>query len=282
MIETLLALRRRWGLLATIALVNLGLSSLAITPWSQAVRSGGLSAFPDPDAALFAQGGLIFVEWLRLERAALLGALQASLRLAGVAALVGLLPAALLTVGLADADSARLSAARHGRRALAVVPAFSVLFGATLACQAVFVLLSALFWELCMGASQPGAYPWLTLGFGLLILLSLGLPSLVQDLTRAVIVERGNRVLGVLGALSAAFRLFANAPFRVLAAYSIPAVLGWLVAAASLSLTARLARLQPSELADWANFALHQACILLLVALRAYWLHRALQLARSS
>ena len=279
MIETLLALRRRWGLLATIALVNLGLSSLALTPWSQAVRSGGLSAFPDPDAALFAQGGLIFVEWLRLERAALLGALQASHRLAGVAALVGLLPAALLTVGLADADSARLSAARHGRRALAVVPAFSVLFGATLACQAVFVLLSALFWELCMGASQPGAYPWLTLGFGLLILLSLGLPSLVQDLTRAVIVERGSRVLG---ALSAAFRLFANAPFRVLAAYSIPALLGWLVAAASLSLTARLARLQPSELADWANFALHQACILLLVALRAYWLHRALQLVRSS
>lgn len=274
MIESLLALRRRWGLVVAIALLNLCLSSIAIQPWSQAVRGGSLRAFPDPDAALFAQGGILFVEWLRIDGAALLAALRASLWLSGVAALASLIPAALLMVGLADTD--RLSMARHGRHAIAVVPAFAVLFGATLLCQALLVLLCVLLWGLCMGAVEPGAYPWLTLGLALLTLLSWTLPSVLQDLTRAVIVARGTRLLG---ALSGAFRLLATAPARILAAYFGPAALGWIVAAASLSLTALLARQEPPELADFANFALHQACILLLVALRAYWLQRALRLA---
>lgn len=274
MIESLLVLRRRWGLLVFTALVNLCVSSIASAPWSEAVRSGGLTAFPDPDAALFAEGGMLFVEWLRMDGTALLSALQASLWLGGIAALASLLPAALLIVGLADTE--RFSMGLQGRRALAVVPAFSLLFGGTLLCQALLVLLSTLLWGLCMGAAEPGAYPWLTLGFGVFALSSWALPSLFQDLTRAVLVVRGTRVLG---ALSGAFRLLAAKPARVLAAYVVPAALGWLVAAASLGLTAKLARQKPPELADWSAFAMHQACIFLLVALRAYWLHRALHLA---
>lgn len=276
MTESLLLLGRRWRLLVVTAVANLVVSSIAAAPWSEAVRSGGLSAFPDPEAALFAEGGMIFVEWLRLDGPHLLGALRASLWLAGVAALASLFPAALLIVGLADAEP--LSVARHGRRALALVPAFFLLFGSTLLCQALLVLLSVLLWGLCMGAAEPDAYPWLTLGLGLCTLLSWALPSMLQDLTRAVLVARGTRVVG---ALTAAVRLLGTQPARVLTAYLVPAALGWLVAIASLALTAKLARQTPPELADWSNFGVHQACILLLVTLKAYWLHRALHLTRS-
>ncbi|HEY6728885.1 MAG TPA: hypothetical protein VI197_32965 [Polyangiaceae bacterium] len=274
MIESLLVLRRRWGLVVAVALANLCASSVAIAPWSEAVRGGGLSAFPDPDAALFAEGGMLFVEWLRVDGVALLAALKASLWLGAVAALACLLPAALLLVGLADRE--RLSATRHGRRVFALLPALSVLFGATLLCQALLVLLSVLLWGLCLSAADPGAYPWLTLALGLLVLLSWGLPSLFQDLTRAVIVGRDTPLLA---ALSGAFRLLVTEPVQILTAYLVPAALGWLVAAACLGLTALLARQKPPELADWSNFGLHQACMLLLVALRAYWLTRALHLA---
>src|SRR5690606_866331 len=65
--ENLLRLCRRWRLLVIATLANLLVSSIAAVPWSEAVRGGSLSAFPDPDAALFAEGGMLFVEWLRID-----------------------------------------------------------------------------------------------------------------------------------------------------------------------------------------------------------------------
>ncbi|HEU5076383.1 MAG TPA: hypothetical protein VFU02_19460, partial [Polyangiaceae bacterium] len=234
--ESLLMLRRRAGLIAATAAANLILSSIATVPWSEAVRSGSLTGFPDPDAAMLADGGMIFVEWLRVDGPALLGALRASLWLAALASLAALLPAALLMLGLADAE--KLSVARHGRRALVLLPAFSLLFGATLLCQVVLVVLSALLWGLCMGAAEPEAYPWLTLGLALLTLWSWALPSMLQDLTRAALVARGSRVLE---ALSGSFRILARHPGRVLTAYLVPAASEWLVVAASLGISAKLA-----------------------------------------
>lgn len=272
--ETLLMLRRRSGLIAATAVANLLLSSIAAVPWSEAVRSGSLTNFPDPDAAMLADGGIIFVEWLRMDGRALLGALRASLWLATLGALASLLPAALLTLGLADTE--KLSVARHGRRAFALVPAFSLLFGGTLLCQVLLVLLSVVLWGLCISAAEPEAYPWLTLGLALSILLSWGLPSMLQDLTRAALVARGSRMLD---ALSGSIRILAVHPARALTAYLVPAAVGWLVVAASLGITAKLAPVSPRELAAWSSFGLHQACMLLLVTLRAYWLHRALELA---
>jgi len=277
MMKSLAFLKRRWGLLALVLAANLIVSSIAITPWSEAVRSGSLAGLPDPDAALLAEGGLVFVEWLRLDAASLLGALRATLWLAGLGALVQLLPAALLLVGLSDTH--RLSLRRHGRRAVAVLPPFLLLFGSTLVCQALLVCLWVVLWGVCMTAAEPGAYPWLTLGLAALALLSWGLPSMLQDLTRAVLVNHETRVLGALGR---GVGLFLAHPGRMLAAYLVPAGLGWLVAAASLGLTAKLALVKPAELADAANFAVHQACVLLLVALRAYWLSRALELSNAS
>lgn len=270
--ENLLRLCRRWRLLVIVTLANLLVSSIAAVPWSEAVRGGSLSAFPDPDAALFAEGGMLFVEWLRIDGPALLAALRASLWLASASALASLFPAALLVVGLADAEA--FSVARHGRRALALIPAFSLLFGGTLLCQALLVLLSVLLWGLALGAADPQSYPWLTLGLGLSALLSWALPSLLQDLTRAALVTRGP---GVLAALKLAVRVLLARPTQVISAYLVPALLGWVVALTSLGLTAKLAGLHPSELAEWSNFGLHQGCVLLLVTLKAYWLQRALQ-----
>ena len=271
MIEALLVLRRRWGLLALTALANLVVSSLASTPWAEAVRSGSLNAFADPDAALFGDGGMLLVEWLRVDAGMLVGALRATLLLAGVSALALLFPAALLLVGLADGE--RLSLARHGQRALAALPRFLLLFGGTLLCQALLVMLSVVLGGVCMNALQPAHYPWFSLAIGLAVLLAWALPSLLQDLTRAVLVTSGVRVPA---ALAQAMRLILSQPARVLGSYLIPAALAWLVAAASLALTAKLAPQSSTEIGGWSNFAIHQAALCLLVVLRAYWLVRAL------
>ena len=276
MMRELLILGRRWGLLVLIAAANWLVSSLAITPWSEAVRSSSLSAFPDPDAALLSEGGLLFVEWLRVDGVSLLGALRASLMLMGVSALVGVLPAALLMLGLAETGKLRL--VEHGPRVLTLVPAFLLLFGGTLLCQALLVLLWVVLWGVAANAAAPWAYPWLVLGLGFLVLVSWGLPSMLQDLTRAALVARER----LPAALSRAVRSLWAHPLGVLAAYLVPAALGWLVAAASLALTAELATQKPAEFADSASFFMHQACMLVLVTLRAYWLVRALDLTSSS
>jgi len=276
MIETLLVLRRRWGLLAFTALANLVLSSLAATPWALAVKSGSLSAFHDPDAALFADGGMILVEWLRVDGPALLGALRAVLLLTSVSALVLLFPAALLVVGLADSE--RLSFARHGQRAVAALPRFLLLFGGTLLCQALLVLLCLVLGGAGMGALAPAYSPWLSLALALTLLLAWALPSLLQDLTRAVLVTSESRVPAALGR---AIRILLSQPLRVLGSYLVPAALAWLVASVGLVLTAKLARQSHAEIAGWLNFVVHQASLCLLVALRAYWLVRALGFASS-
>lgn len=277
MIETLLVLRRRWGLCAFVALANLVVSSLAATPWTEAVKSGSLSAFHDPDAALFAGGGMILVEWLRMDGPSLVGALQAMLRLAGVSALVLLFPAALLFVGLADSE--RLSVARHGQRAARALPRFLLVFGGTLLCQALLVLLSVVLAGVGMRALEPAYAPWLSLALVLLVLLAWALPSLLQDLTRAVLVTSEARVPAALGR---AARIFLSHPVRVLGSYLLPAALGWLVVAASLGLTAKLAPQSHTELAAWSIFAVHQAALCLLVVLRACWLIRALRFATAA
>jgi len=277
MSETLLVLRRRWGLLLFTAAANLIVSSLAATPWAEAVKSGSLSAFHDPDAALFADGGMILVEWLRVDGPALVGALRATLLLTGVSALGLLFPAALLCVGLADSE--RLSFARHGQRAVRTLPRFLLLFGGTLVCQALLVVLCVVAGGAGMSALEPPHYPWLCLALLLCTLLAWALPSLLQDLTRAVLVTSESRVPAALGQ---ATRVLLNQPGRVLGSYLVPAALGALVALASLALTAKLATQSSSELGAWSNFALHQASVCLLVVLRAYWLVRALSFVSAS
>ena len=276
MMSCLQVLRRRAGLVALTAAANLVVSSLASAPWSGAVRSGSLADFPDADAALLADGGMILVEWLRVDHKALLGALRATLLLSSASALLLLFPVALLMLGLSDNE--KLSFARHAQRAFHALPRFLVLYGGTLLCQAILIALLALLYGLGMDASEPWAYPWLTLGFGVLSLVVWGLPSLLQDLARAQLLDADR---GVLAALVRGSTLFATRPVETLVAYAVPALIGLCVVAAALALTAKCATLAPAGLRQWSQFALHQACVFVLIVLRASWLARAIQLTSS-
>lgn len=277
MILTFRVLRRRAGLLTLTAAANLVVSSIAITPWSEAIASGSLVNFPDPDAALLADGGMILVEWLRMDGPALLGALRATLLLGSVSALVLLFPVALLMLGLSDSE--KLSFGGHAQRAFRALPRFLLVYGGTLLCQAILIALVALLYGLGMGAQEPWAYPWLTLGFGVLGLVVWGLPSLLQDLVRAQLLDPDR---GVIAALVRACSLFASRPLELLIAYALPALIGWCVAAGAVALTSKSATIVDAGLRQWSQFALHQACVVVLVVLRACWLERAIRLTSSS
>jgi len=277
MIGSLRVLWRRAGLLALIAAANLVVSSVASSPWSEVVGSGSLADFPDADAALFADGGMILVEWLRMDAKALLGALRATLLLSSASALLLLFPVALLMLGLSDSE--KLSFTGHGQRAFRALPRFLLLYGATLLCQAILIALVALCYGLSMDGSQPWAYSWLTVGFAVLGLIVWGLPSLLQDLARAQLLARER---GVITALVRGTLLFATRPVETLVAYAAPALIGLCVVAAAVALTAKTVTLAHAGLRQWSQFALHQACVFVLVVLRAYWLERAIRLTKTS
>ena len=276
MIESFRVLRRRAGLLALTAAANLVVSSLASAPWSQAVEGGSLANFPDADTALLADGGMILVEWLRVDGSALLSALRATLLLSSVSALVLLFPVAVLMLGLSDTE--KLSFAGHGQPAFQVLPRFLLLFGGTLLCQAILIALVALVYSFGMGSLEAWAYPWLSLGFGALVLVAWGVPSLLQDLARAQLLARDQ---GVITSLVRGALLFVTRPVEILVAYAIPALIGLCVVVVAVALTSKTTEVTPVVLRQWSQFALHQACVFVLVVLRACWLERAIRLAKS-
>jgi hypothetical protein len=126
--------------------------------------------------------------------------------------------------------------------------------------------------------TRPAATTAVTVGLWLLLGLAMGAIGSFSDMVKAALVRHG---AGVTHALKHGARCARRAPFRTCLGF-LPYGLAFLVALGGAShLTGLLDVSAPGAWRVALVFAMHQAVILLSVALRAAWYARALRLAAS-
>jgi hypothetical protein len=275
MIESSLVVARHWRLVLLVAALQLGAAILVSAPWSFGLQNGSAARLPDADRALLEPGGLFLVEWLRLDANQLLAAVEASALLGVLVSFALLVPLAWLLSGLSSGD--RFRYAEHAPLAFRWLPRFGLLFGLTGLTQAVLVGLVVVAWSSSAAELDPEGQPWLLMFCAGIALVAWTLPNLLQDLARAGVVERD---LPVRGALLQALRTLLGRPLATLLDYLIPAALRALTVFLSLKVTLWLTALDGRYVLG-TRFVIHQVCIVLMLVLRAVWLHRALLATRA-
>jgi hypothetical protein len=267
--------RRRPGAILLLWAFRLLGAWLVAAPVADAYSSG-LGHLPGGDAVVFEAGGTYLLEALRLNSHQLLAAIRQGLWALLVMGAAGLVPLCALLVALCHAG--RLRAGEWSHRTASHLPTLAALVALTLLVQVALGILAALG---LLGLRQPGhcalgppgaQWPLLALVFVAAVLcLTVGVLS---DLARAAAVLHG---AGVAAACRLALRTARGCPTRVLLDWLTPAIWSLLAVAAAAILVHAL-RVQAA--AGWrllAVFSLHQLTALLLVALRANWLARALR-----
>jgi hypothetical protein len=273
--------RERAGAVLFVWALQLLAAALIAAPVAGAFAGTGVAAHPHGDRVLFEPGGVLLIESLRLGAGALLGALRASLLELVVLAVAGIVPLAALLLALATRERLRIGAWLGA--AVAHFPAFVLIGGASWLVRAVLVVLSLLAW----GALDDGLGSALGergadlagLGGLLFAAILLAAVGITADLARAASVRERARALP---AIAAGLRSFVSRPLAAAVSWLIPAV--WsvaIVAAAALAVGALRLELSGSWRVAAALFA-HQAAVLALVALRALWLSKALELVASA
>lgn len=270
-----LAARRRPFVIAAVWLLKLATAYALAAPVLRAVRATGIALRPGGDSELFAPGGMLLLEALRLARADLAAALF-SIALVAPAALLltGLGTCAIMT---AVAMPGRLVAGRFAWRALALLPRFAGLgLGLSLVQGALgFACIGpALGLFAAFDSVQGGALADAVLLIGILLAsTAICGVGVVEDLARAVLVlENGSLRRGVARGLDvfkrAPFQLGAQWFVRSAAAFGAVPLAAFAVAAVDVS--------RPGAWRWLVAAAIHQAVLLLCTALRASWLARAL------
>ncbi len=275
MIDSYRIVYRRWGLILLVAACRLTVAAGVTLPLWEAVDATSLGRLPGGDSSLFEPGGLILVEWLRLEGSQLIHAVQASLLLSILGGLLLLFPLALLIAGLTDTK--RLRFADHGLRAFLALPRLVLLAGLTCVVQTLSVLALLLAFSALSATFSPDDRGWLLLAFlgvGLLLCAAAGI---VEDLARAGVMAHG---LGVRASLAHALDTCRQKPIAVAWVSGVPAALATLLVFGTTWWTLYLS--VPRHWPAWLDFTVHETCFVLLVALRAVWLHGALGLTSFS
>jgi hypothetical protein len=251
-------------------------------PLVLAIRASSMSSGPDGDAVLFQPGSLLLLELLRLAAAPLSSALQLSLLLAGLSAILELVPLAL-ALDLLWLPGRPLF--ERLTRALRVFPRFLALSAIALLAQAGLLLaaslLGALFKPVLSSADErlQSVLPIALLGLGLFL---SGCFGGVLDIARATLVRRGLRECRARAALAQALLCLKKRPFGVLSGM-YPSVAGG--ALAFLTAAWLLARQDPAATSNAAitlAFGAHQLAVLFAIAWRVRWLGLALELSRAS
>lgn len=272
MSETLRLLFERKWLLVLLWFTNLVSGYLIVTPWSEAIEASRLTQLPQAQVAMFSGGGLVLVEWLRLDGPQLFAALKAVLWLGAAATLMQLFPTALLIAAISDQQKLRLS--RHAQRALVAMPPFVLAFGATLLVQALGLVLLGLGYGFAASHVSTGWAPWLS---GLVLIGALPawlLPQLFEDLTRVFVVHR--QLPSLLSAREA-LRCCAARKLSLLGLFAAVSAIALTIAGLGLISAWRLSAQGSSAL----QFAVQQSYLLVLVVLRAFFLGRLVDIVNS-
>jgi hypothetical protein len=277
------ALRRvgqRWGAIALAWSFQLLVALVLAAPVVAALSGTGIADHPRSDAVLFEAGGLYLMEALRLGAGALLSTLQVSLLSFAVLGMLGLFPlAALLSALLYDG---KLRVASWLGAAIAHVPSFVLIGGLTWLGRAALALFFVLVYSLLEGpvssAFNERNADLVLISGALVCTIAFAALGVAADLARAARVRFGLRALG---AFRAGLGAFGQRPLAAAVGWLIPA--SWSVALVALAaiLVGLLAVDQPGSWRVLGAFVVHQLTAIGLIALRALWLHRSLELVGS-
>lgn len=247
-------------------------------PFASAVAATNIGHFPEGDRLLFADGGLVLSEVVRLLEPAASPFVRASAMTGLLLAVALLLPHAALLVVLSEERAEPVP--RICARACASFPALCALSGAAF-------LLQVLLWIGAGGVAgaargalagrsafvQDAAW-LLAIGLGGLVVLGVGA---ARDVCRSAAVVQA---LDSRSAAREGLRRLGERPWRAAAAYAVPAAAG----VALVVLAAVLTDWLDVSRAGTTRFALvlllHQATALGLAFCRAAWLAKAVALVR--
>jgi hypothetical protein len=269
---------RRPFVVLGIALGRLAFGFCLALPLASLVGESGVGFQPDGDRVLFESSGYLLLEVARLQGGHISAAFRGLLPLIGLGLAFSLLCNAALLVALNV--SGKLDARRWLTASLARAPGLLLLAGGTALVQGLLLGCGAL---AASAVPDPltGARPHdlSVIVIWLCAALLAGAAGGLADIAKAAAVRYQT-------SLGASLRI----ALRALRQYPLRACLGWLpfAAAAPLALTcasALTSSLDVSQPGKWriaAVLLLHQAVILLSVALRATWYARALRVAATS
>jgi len=269
---------RRPGAIFFFWFVRLVFAWLIAGPVARAFVSFGVLDHPRGDAVLFEPGGLWLAEAVRLSIRATGSELRGSIVTAGVLGWLALVPLAALMVALVEPRKYPLGLSIG--RAIALLPRFTLLAGATWFVQGVlflgFTLAGvALRRRFAEGSSEPRAdlIAFMVIAFGLGVALLVGV---LQDLARAGFVTHD---LGIVSAIRHAFVLLARKPVPLVGWASISGLVSFALVLLGAVLTGLLDVSRPADVRLVAVATIHQLVIFGGVVARAIWLAIALDTA---
>lgn len=262
--------RRRPGLVAILYLHRLVASVVVAAPVAATV-SLIVSRDPRGDLLLWQPGGVWLLEVARLLRTSAMAFAAVGGVAALLAAAVGLVPLAVLLAGLGRRGP--LSLAWLLGRAGAHLGTLATLFGLALAAQGLVLAIVVLATESVAMTMQarPAVDVLRAVGWALALAL-VAAAGVVHDLARAAAVGAD---CDLYAALTRAVDVAAAAPVRLLAAYAWRGALSLCALALAAWLAARVGVATRGALVTTA--VVHQAGVVLAVALRASWLAAALR-----
>jgi hypothetical protein len=251
-------------------------------PILMAIRASSIGGGPERDAVLFQPGSLLLLELLRLGAPWLASALRIALLLAGLSAIIELIPLALV-LDLLWVPGRPLR--ERVANALRFFPRFLALGAIALLVQAALLLAASL-----LGAALKPALsssderlqniaPLALIGLGL---FACGWFGCVLDIACATLVRRGRRECGARAALAHALLCLRQRPFSILIG-AYPSVAG--SALGYLSAAWLVTRLDPAAHSSGAialGFGAHQLAVMFAIAWRVRWLAAALDLSRAT
>lgn len=233
-------------------------------------------AFPLSDALLFAPGGYYAAEALRLGGRAIQASLEGSAPGFVLVAVVASFPFAVALSSLTEPSEALPLLVKRGA---ACTPPLVAIAGATALAQAAAVVAiavgaAAVYGVLGSALDERQADLTVT-AIVLVASSSLVVLGLAADLARAAAVRHGARATRAAATAAGVLR---RAPVAVLTGWLPAALAGVAAVAASAWAASALDVSRPGAARVWAVALLHQTTVLALVALRIYWLERALAL----
>jgi hypothetical protein len=244
-----------------------------------AIGASSMGSGPEGDSVLFQPGALMLLELLRVGATGLASAFRLALLLAGLSAILELIPLAVVLDLLWLPGRPLLE---RTARALRVFPRFLVLGAIALLLQAALLLLASLLGALLKPALASvderlrSIAPFALIGLALLGCAWFGG---VLDIARARLVQRGLRECSAQSALLHALLCLRRRPFSVLVGM-YPSVAGSALASltAAWLLTRQSATASASAVIALA-FGAHQMAVLFSIAWRVRWLSTALDLS---
>lgn len=266
------AAHRRLGLVALLWGYRAVAGLLVALPAAEAI-GGVTSQYPRGQGELFDPGGVMLLETLRLGRRAIPAVYVGGSAVVVVAALLGLIPLAVLIAGLGR--EGRPSPSSLAGRAAAHAGTLAILFGLGALAEVLVAVVVGLFGGKVAGALHlaPPGDDVAALGAVLLGLAAAAVIGVLRDLAYVAAVHGDRRFYG---AASSALHSFRRAPLRALGAWSWRALLGFAALAFALVVAPPITATSGAALA--AAFVLHQAALFAGAFARASWLAAAIRI----